>query len=72
MSYRTSLALVRKLHLFDSQTKMKKFTFLAAPTQKSPKGILLRGDVVEDVRIVFENLQDETVYIPNVGHCALV
>ena len=46
------------------RTKAKQFAFLATPTQKSPEGILLRGDVVEDVRTVFETKNDTTIYIP--------
>ena len=50
---------------FDALTKAKQFAFLAAH-EKSPEGDLYYvGDVVEDVRTVFEQLDDASIYIPS-------
>ena len=51
--------------LFDPRTEQPPRLFFSRPiTQKSPEGILLWRDLVEDVRTVFERLGDETIYIP--------
>jgi hypothetical protein len=38
---------------------------IAAPNKKPPRGeLLIWGDVVEEVRTVFEKLDDVNIYIP--------
>jgi hypothetical protein len=51
---------------FDSRTEAKQFASLAALYAKIPeRGFCFKGAVVEEVRTIFEELNDTTIYIPN-------
>ena len=49
----------------DSRTRVTQVTRLAAQNAKIPsRGFLLWGAIVEEVRTIFEQTNDATIYIP--------
>lgn len=50
--------------VFNPRTKQLQGSFLSAHEKDSLRGLFCVGDVVEDVRTVFERINDATIYIP--------